>query len=144
MWSGPSVEECIQVWKWVTGSRLVALCQNQTQWFLRTGLLPDQMHLAQTWPPGSDLGQFYTIWSGPSLEEKNWIGSRIMIWPNSGCTINGHYQNVPNQNQGDYTGSLSCFCDFYSQFWANKMKSNEKWLCVFKRTFLLIGHTMFL
>ena len=41
-----------------------------------------------------------------------------MIWPNSGCTlgvmaINGHYQNVPNQNQGDYTGSLSCFCDFY-------------------------------
>ena len=37
-----------------TGSRLMAFCQNQAWWFLHTGLLPDEMHLAKTWPGRPD------------------------------------------------------------------------------------------
>ena len=42
-----------------TGSRLMALCQNQAWWFLHTGLLPDEIHLAKTWPGHPDQ-----IWVG--------------------------------------------------------------------------------
>ena len=44
------MEEWTWVWKWETGSRPIAFCQNQAWWFLHTGLLLDQIHLAKTWP----------------------------------------------------------------------------------------------
>ena len=42
IWSGPH-------WMQETGSGPVPFCQNRAQWFLHTGLLPEQILLATTW-----------------------------------------------------------------------------------------------
>ena len=66
---------------------------------------PDAFGPNLTGPSRLDLGQFCTIWSGPSFEEWNQIRywksdlAYNMIWPNSGCMLaiiamTGHNQNA--------------------------------------------------
>ena len=50
--------------------------QKWAEWFLLTGLLPDQVHLDKTWQSARtklDLGWFCTILSGMSLEERDQV-----------------------------------------------------------------------
>ena len=65
-----------RVWKWETGSRPVASCQNlglviPAHWL---ALRPHVFGQALTRASRLDPGWFCTIWSMPSLEEWNWIG----------------------------------------------------------------------
>ena len=55
------------VWKWETGSRPDAFCQNQAWWFLHTGSLPDQMRLAKTWQGHRDHIQVSFALNDPGL-----------------------------------------------------------------------------
>ena len=92
------------VWKWETGSRLVASCQKPGAMISAHKLASRQDVFGQTLtrPSRSDPGQFCTVRSMPSLEKLNlkcmWeAGSGIYtIWPDSGCMlhITGHNQNA--------------------------------------------------
>ena len=76
--SGMSVEEWNRVWKWETGSRLVASCQKPGPMIPAHQLAsrPDEFGQTLTRPSRSDPSQFCTIWSMPSLEKQSWNGCR--------------------------------------------------------------------
>ena len=86
-----------QVWKWETGSGLVALYQKQGLMILAHRLVSGSDVFGQnlTKPSRSDLGRFFTVWSRPSLEKRNWIriqmqevwSSIYMILSDSGGTL---------------------------------------------------------
>ena len=75
--------------------------RNRARWFLRLGLLPDQIRLAKPWP--GHLDRFCTMWSMSSLEKWSWNGCGKLdpahtIRPDSGSmlavmAITGRNQN---------------------------------------------------
>ena len=89
-WSGPSVKEHNRIWKWKPGRRPVVLCQNWAQWFLHTSWLPDQMHLAKTWPDHPD-------------------------WIQAGFCITGCNQNA-SVRSGMFTGKVH-FKQVHGEYW---------------------------
>ena len=107
----PFVEECNQVWKWETGSGLVAFCQNPGPMVLahRLASRPDAFGQNLTRPSRSDPGRFCTVWPIPSLETTELkrmreVGSGIYtIRPDFGCTLAVMAITSRNQN-GMFTG----------------------------------------
>ena len=116
-----------QVWKWETCNGLDAFCQNWGRRFLHTRSLPDQMHLAKTWPgyPGQiqagfaqyDPGLQNRIRCGKS--ELAYIYTYDMIQPNSGCTWAVMAITKTLQNgSGMFTETTSC-----TWHWQPQLKS---------------------
>ena len=69
--SGTSAEKRNRVWKWETGSGIVASCQKPGQKIPAHQLAsrPDAFGQTRTRTSRSDPGRFCTIWSIPSLEK---------------------------------------------------------------------------
>ena len=111
------VEEHNRVWKWETGSRLVAFCQKLGLMVLAHRLASGLDAFGQnlTRLSRSDPGRFCTIWSRPSLENQNriWWGKldpAYTIWPDSGCmlatmTITGRNQNASQSDLARILGT---------------------------------------
>ena len=108
IWSKLSVEECIWVWKWETGSRPVAFCQKWAQWVLHMGLLPDQIGLAKAWQkPASVVILSLFLWKNRTKSDAgSWIRHIIMIRPNSGCML--VVMAVTGRNQNASRSDLAC------------------------------------
>ena len=87
------------VWKWETGSGLVVFCHNWTWWLFSHQLAsgPDPSCQNLTKPCRLDLGLFWMIRSGPSLEEWNQIRYRksdlARFWLHTGS--NDHNWPLP-------------------------------------------------
>ena len=75
VWAGFARHDPGYLWKNATESESGKLvvswlphARSWSWWFLHTGLLSDQMHLAKPWPGHPDrMFQFRTVWSVPTL-----------------------------------------------------------------------------
>ena len=92
--SRTSVEECIWVWKWETGSGPVDSCQKPGPVMPAHQLAfrPDECSQTLARPSRSDPGRFCIVWPMPSLEKQIWKGYgksdlAYTIRPDYGCTL---------------------------------------------------------
>ena len=114
------MEECNRVWKWKNGSGPVVFCQNRAQGFLHISLLPDQMHLAKTWPgrhsrsnPDRFLHNKIMIWSffermEPMQEVRSGIYDLAQFWLHTDS--NGQNQNASELDPACLLGTDLCEC----------------------------------
>ena len=88
-WIWPGFAQCDldSLWENTTESKSEKLvvgwllsARNWAKWFLRTGLLLDQMHLSQTWPGHPDLIRVSFAQYGPGFLWKNGTKSDVGSW----------------------------------------------------------------
>ena len=118
--------------------------RNRAWWFLHTGLLLDQMHLAKTWPGHPDQVWVSFAQYGPGLLWKYWNQIRCgksdlayTIWPDSGCTlavmaITGCNQKCVWIGSGMFTGFAQQWLAVKAELQVQYSTGGERvcmWLC---------------
>ena len=136
--SRTSVEERNQVWKWETGSRLVASCQKPEPMIPAHWLpsRPDVFCQALTRLSRLDLSWFSAIWSMPSVEKWNLNGCgksdlAYTIWADSGCTlavmaIIGCNQNTSGSDPACLLGRLG-WAEVFTRFYSKCVCVSQGW-----------------
>ena len=105
IWPGLSVEEHRWVWKWETGSRLIAFCQNWAQWFTRTWQgRPDWIWASFAQYDQGLLRKSSTQWNVGSQIRRIESGPIL-----SACGHNSH--NWPQHNQNASELDPACLFD---------------------------------
>ena len=87
VWSGLSVQEHKQVWKWEIGSCPVVFCRNWAWWFSHISLLLDWICWAKTWPRHPD-----GIWTGFAQDDQ------VLLWINGAKLDTG--SQIPHKWSG--------------------------------------------
>ena len=132
-------------WKNVTefeSGKLVAgqldSATNWAQWFLHTGVLPDQMSLSKTWPGHPDWIQasFAQEWNWTKCEKLDPADPVYTVWPNSGCTLAIMAQTSCNENASE--SDPACLLGFFRMKLDTIKKKKALW-CVMSSSLLLLG-----